>query len=87
MLGEWTAVERGFAYACRVRLTREASSGGYKVFTSGCRGPISGASAWRFEDTVAGLYGPDGGAIIKLGGDRLRLAGKTTDGGLVELSR
>jgi hypothetical protein len=87
VLGEWSALEPGAAFACRVRLTRETFSGGYRVFTSGCRGPIGAASAWRFEETVAGLYGPDGGPIAKLAGDKKRLAGKTPDGQLVELTR
>ena len=87
VLGEWSAVEPGATYACQVRLTREAFAGGYRVFTSGCRGPLGGATAWRFEETLAGLYGPDGAAIAKLGGDKKRLAGKTTDGRTVELSR
>ncbi len=87
VLGEWSVVEPGATYACTVRMTRETFKGGYRVFTSGCRGPLGGAVAWKFEQTVAGLYAPDGSSVAKLNGDRQHLSGQTSDGGTVSLSR
>ena len=87
VLGVWTAIERGKQDACTVLMSREVVSGGFRVFTSGCKGPLAGASAWRFEETAAGLYGPDGASLGKLAGDKEHLAGTLADGGLLEMSR
>jgi hypothetical protein len=87
VLGVWTAIERGKQDACTVLMSREVVSGGFRVFTSGCKGPLSGASAWRFEETAAGLYGSDGAPVGKLAGDKEHLSGTLADGGLLEMSR
>jgi hypothetical protein len=87
VLGVWTAIERGKQDACTVLMSREVVSGGFRVFTSGCKGPLSGASAWRFEETAAGLYGSDGAPLGKLAGDKEHLAGTLAGGGLLEMSR
>jgi hypothetical protein len=87
VLGVWTALERGKENGCTVRMTRETSSGGFRIFTIGCGGPFSTARAWKFEGTTAEVYAADGALLSKLTGDKQHLAGGLPDGGLVDLTR
>lgn len=87
VLGVWTALERGKENACRVQMTREAFSGGFRVLTSGCRGALAVAKAWKFDGSTAQVYAADGTLLASMTGDKEHLAGALPDGGVVDMSR
>jgi NaMN:DMB phosphoribosyltransferase len=73
--GDWRVVERGSIRVCKVTLMSEATNLGRRVRTQDCRGVASRVVAWKLEDLSVGLYGADGALVVRVTGDRMRLAG------------
>ena len=85
--GDWRVVERGNLRVCHAVLMSETNAQGRRVRTSDCIGPLARAAAWKLEDNSVGIYGKDGALVVRLTGDRNRLAGQTADGQPVTLQR
>jgi hypothetical protein len=85
--GDWRVVEAGNRRICHVMLMSQAGALGRRVRTSDCIGPAGRAAAWKLEDNSVGLYGEDGALVVRLTGDRNRLAGATAGGEEVTLQR
>ena len=76
--GDWRMVERGNRLVCHAVLMSETTALGLRVKTSNCIGPLARVAAWKLEDDSVGLYGQDGALVVRLKGDRDRLAGAAT---------
>lgn len=84
---DWRVIEHPGEQVCHLVLNARSGPEGLLARSHHCRGALSHASTWSFQDGSVEVKAADGAIIVRLTGDRMRLFGDTADGGSVELQR
>jgi hypothetical protein len=84
---DWRVIDERSEQVCHLVLNARSAPSGFAARSVGCSGALAGASAWTFNDGAVDVAGKDGALIVRLSGDRTRLAGSTVDGASLQLQR
>jgi hypothetical protein len=85
--GYWRVVDESTPRICRLVLSTQADPAGFAVRRTDCKGTMATIQAWTFDDGAVSLRAKGGALVVRLGGTRERLEGRSGAGEDVALVR